>query len=622
MKFSLSFISIYFALSEAVIPSHRQYRHGKKKSPFKLKNLKTSPRPGRKRALTEALSDVQGKDSSKYNLRNLVVELSPYVVLPEGIWTDSIYGDVFLSDENGTFAWIQETSISCIVEEEGLDLETLYFEEYLPLTTELQANDTVLYQEQGINKYVAVKTDGFVSGCAEGITPFVSDEGYERDPGFALDVLVENLAAHYAFFETSYPGGYDAWVALANNSTLDENTTDEELFDAIIELVEPLGRGIFLLSDEDGYFTPTPWYASVEEEYSGSSFFDSAYLLAQEWFDIIIDAFYGGEATEEIIEEFLFDSDVYWLDQIVIWAGFLNSTYLCGTMDGLPVFPFIYGMMMEDDGTSCAAGYFGFGDFEPPDVDEARSVLDMAMTNMIASGCGALIIDVRINEGGWDEIGLMVASYLVEEPTYVFSKRAFFRNTTDGTVTYSETNDVFVDPAGLYFDGPVVVLSSESTAGAGEVFVLAVKDIPSVTVMGQRTFGLLSDNLFKYLPNGWELAFSNEEYSKNGTIYEIIGVPPDVVLSQQDPLPLDFVQIGKDTWFEEALMFLNISIPVPTSDPGLTTNDTDPIMNDTDATEPPTNATIEDKDSGTMSGACLLQVILFVTIMMSLIPAV
>ena len=197
-------------------------------------------------ALANVLSDTQEEDASKYNRRNLDEELTSYVVLPEGIWTDRIYGDVFLADENGTFTWLQETTISCIVEEEGLDMETLYFEEYIPVSSELQANGTILYREQGLNKYVASKTNGFVSGCAQGNTPFVSDEDYERDPAFAWDVFVETLAAHYAFFDSSYPGGYDAWVALANNVTLDENTTDQELFDTIVELVEPLGRGVFV----------------------------------------------------------------------------------------------------------------------------------------------------------------------------------------------------------------------------------------------------------------------------------------------------------------------------------------------------------------------------------------
>ena len=249
--------------------------------------------------------------------------------------------------------------------------------------------------------------------------------------------------------------------------------------------------------------------------------------------------------------------------------------------------------------------YFGFGDFEPPDVDEFESMFAMAMTSMIASHCGALIIDVRINNGGWDDIAMMVVAYLAEEPTFAFSKRDFFRDTTDGTVTYSEINDVAVGPASLYFDGPVVALSSESNAGTGEIFALSVKDLPSVTVMGQRTFGVLSDNLFKYLPNGWEFFFRNEEYSKNGTIYEVIGVPPDVILSQQDPLPLDFLVIGEDRYLEEGLMFLNISIPMPV---------TDPTMN---ATDPPTNATMPTDDS---KAVLMFPVVVF-AIMMSVILA-
>ena len=47
--------------------------------------------------------------------------------------------------------------------------------------------------------------------------------------------------------------------------------------------------------------------------------------------------------------------------------------------------------------------------------------------------------------------------------------------------------------------------------------------------MGQDTAGMLSDNLLKPLPNGWELSLSNEIYTScDGQVFEGRGIAPDV----------------------------------------------------------------------------------------------
>ena len=56
-----------------------------------------------------------------------------------------------------------------------------------------------------------------------------------------------------------------------------------------------------------------------------------------------------------------------------------------------------------------------------------------------------------------------------------------------------------------------------------------MRALPQVIVMGQGTAGMLSDNLLKPLPNGWELSLSNEIYTScDGHVFEGCGVAPDV----------------------------------------------------------------------------------------------
>ena len=62
----------------------------------------------------------------------------------------------------------------------------------------------------------------------------------------------------------------------------------------------------------------------------------------------------------------------------------------------------------------------------------------------------------------------------------------------------------------------------------------------TVTGVGEATLGILSDNLYKRLPNGWEVSLSNEIYeTADGTCWEMLGVPPVVdapVYDAGDPM--------------------------------------------------------------------------------------
>jgi C-terminal processing protease CtpA/Prc len=72
-------------------------------------------------------------------------------------------------------------------------------------------------------------------------------------------------------------------------------------------------------------------------------------------------------------------------------------------------------------------------------------------------------------------------------------------------------------------------LTSKQTVSAGEILVMAMKACPTVTTLGETTLGILSDNLYKRLPNGWEISLSNEVYeSADGKIYEAVGIAPDI----------------------------------------------------------------------------------------------
>ena len=136
----------------------------------------------------------------------------------------------------------------------------------------------------------------------------------------------------------------------------------------------------------------------------------------------------------------------------------------------------------------------------------------------------AVIVDVSLNDGGYDMSAKRIAGHFAKRRTLAYSKYA-----GDSKVAV-EPQSNYLEPRGdNYFAGPVYLLTSETTVSAAEIFVMAMRALPNVTQIGETTDGSLSDILSKPLPNGWSLSLSNEVYlDSNGAAWEGKGIPPKI----------------------------------------------------------------------------------------------
>ncbi len=173
-------------------------------------------------------------------------------------------------------------------------------------------------------------------------------------------------------------------------------------------------------------------------------------------------------------------------------------------------------------------GYLGLlsmEDFDAGDADEAalNHALDEAMTRF--EGAKAVIVDVSLNDGGEDTLARAIAARFAAKRTLVYSKFA-------GDARGAVPQPIFLEPSsGPRFTGPVTLITSNVTVSAAEVFTLAMRALPNVTHVGQRTRGSLSDVLTKRLPNGWFVTLSNEIYrDADGKAWEGAGIPPAVAI--------------------------------------------------------------------------------------------
>ncbi|TNE51166.1 MAG: hypothetical protein EP343_03505 [Deltaproteobacteria bacterium] len=138
-------------------------------------------------------------------------------------------------------------------------------------------------------------------------------------------------------------------------------------------------------------------------------------------------------------------------------------------------------------------------------------------------GTQGLILDVRFNGGGDDEVAAAVMGYFTKTKALVYTKREMKKGKLTGF------KKMYVNPQPIQYPKHTVVLASPMTMSAAEILTLAARQLSTVTLMGSNTNGILSDMQYGYLPIGWKYTLSNEiYYSPSGKTYEKVGVPPQV----------------------------------------------------------------------------------------------
>ncbi len=142
-----------------------------------------------------------------------------------------------------------------------------------------------------------------------------------------------------------------------------------------------------------------------------------------------------------------------------------------------------------------------------------------------------LIIDVRDNKGGLDGISDLIASYLID--TTVTARYEQVRKKGDYN-SYTEPEEIKIHPKEIAFTKQIVIVANDRTRSAGEYFVLALKDIDYITIVGDRTEGMIGGSKIGILPYGWIYGVNKWKVtSRNHIWYEDIGIPPDFFIQNK-----------------------------------------------------------------------------------------
>ena len=191
-----------------------------------------------------------------------------------------------------------------------------------------------------------------------------------------------------------------------------------------------------------------------------------------------------------------------------------------------------------------AIGHIFISDFQETTPDEMLDILEeLQQVDMLA-----LILDLRSNVGGSTESAQKVASQFLSAGLFMYEVDRYDRRT-----------DWHVQEGGIATEGlPMVVLVNELTSGAAEALAGSLQDAGRAKILGNKSLGKGSENVFKELSDGSAIYIPvSYWYTPTGKPIKGVGIEPDIEvdLTEED------MALGVDTQLTEAYDYLDSLLP-------------------------------------------------------------
>ena len=190
-------------------------------------------------------------------------------------------------------------------------------------------------------------------------------------------------------------------------------------------------------------------------------------------------------------------------------------------------------------------GYMYVGSFESSISSDNVSL----MLLRLAESKG-IIIDIRNNGGGMLTSAEELAAHFVSGKTHC----GYIQHKTGkGHNDFSSPEKLYIEPNGVIWKKPVVVLTNRAVYSSANHFVMLVKPLPQVVVIGDKTGGGSGLPLNSTLPNGWTVRFSA------CPILDIEGKHTEFGITPHEEVHITSADWnnGRDTIIERAIELIN-----------------------------------------------------------------
>ncbi|MEO8072844.1 MAG: S41 family peptidase [Acidobacteriota bacterium] len=208
-----------------------------------------------------------------------------------------------------------------------------------------------------------------------------------------------------------------------------------------------------------------------------------------------------------------------------------------GKLDGISFYAQFEAKRLTDN-----IGYLRFSNF--------AGFLDAKIKEAVESMKDApgIIIDLRGNSGGEDQVAINLAGMLFDKQTQLMITK-----TRKGEDFYYKAK-----PTKNPYLGKIVILADELSGSASEQFAAGLQETGRAFIIGKTTVGKDLDADLEKLPTGAYLIYaSGEPHTPKGVVIEGRGVIPnkEMNLTRQDLLN------GKDAQLEAAIEYIQTSHP-------------------------------------------------------------
>lgn len=322
-----------------------------------------------------------------------------------------------------------------------------------------------------------------------GCQTLILGEEASNDPENNFEIFWKDFDRHYGLFEAR---GWD-WEAMyaAYRPQVTPRTTDEELYEIFRQMV----------ADLNDSHTFIYWPGK---------------------------AFFSGNSEEDDRIEAEFSYELLLRDHVEIIDSSGDEEFAYGIIRGKDIgYLYLGGMDIEDP---------NFGDRLLRDIGDKA----------------ALIIDLRNNTGGDDEVGAALAGRFADREELIYTVEERNGPAHDN---FGDKLEYFVRPRGSEkFIKPVVILTDKITVSAAEVALIYFKALPHVTQIGTATSGDFSDTgMRRFLPNGFQYQYSIMQFLlPDGTSLDGVGHVPDIEIRNS---AMD-IEAGRDLVMERAYLYL------------------------------------------------------------------
>jgi hypothetical protein len=193
-------------------------------------------------------------------------------------------------------------------------------------------------------------------------------------------------------------------------------------------------------------------------------------------------------------------------------------------------------------------GYLHISKMERISKRDVRRIMSNAVNKLTDSK--GLIVDIRDNRGGLDNISDLITSFLIDSTIVARYEQT---RKMESYEALTKPKKIEIIPNKVTFTKKIVLITNDRTRSAGEYLVLALKDLAHVTIVGDRTEGMLGGSKIGFLPYGWIYGVNKWKYTSRENIwYEDIGIPPDFFIQNK----LSDLDNGVDPIIEKAIFMI------------------------------------------------------------------